>query len=224
MQAVTQEPAPLTTTSYALLSLLALRPWTTYELAKQMQRSLHWFWPRAESKLYVEPRKLEAGGLVRSQTRYQGRRPSTVYTITPAGRRALTAWVRRPGNPGPVLEFEALLRIFAADAAGVDDLRAVLESVRDEMEAARAFGDALGAELAETGGPFPDRVHINALVHRFMSLYVDAVHQWALWALDEIGDWSDTGPAPAKADRARTTFRTPIAQSAAETSKRLARR
>ena len=30
----------LTTTSYAILGLLALRSWTTYELAKQMQRTL----------------------------------------------------------------------------------------------------------------------------------------------------------------------------------------
>jgi PadR family transcriptional regulator AphA len=29
-------PPPLTSTSYAILGLLALRPWTTYELAKQM--------------------------------------------------------------------------------------------------------------------------------------------------------------------------------------------
>ena len=31
----------LTTTSYAILGLLALRSWTAYELAKQMKRTLH---------------------------------------------------------------------------------------------------------------------------------------------------------------------------------------
>ena len=46
------------TTSYALLGLLALREWTTYELAKQVQRSIGWFWPRAERKLYEEPKRL----------------------------------------------------------------------------------------------------------------------------------------------------------------------
>ncbi len=40
-----------TTTSHALLGLLAVRDWTTYELAKQVKRSLSWFWPRAERKL-----------------------------------------------------------------------------------------------------------------------------------------------------------------------------
>ncbi len=55
--------SPRTTTSYALLGLLGLRDWTTYELARQVQRSLHWFWPRAERKLYDEPKRLVADGL-----------------------------------------------------------------------------------------------------------------------------------------------------------------
>jgi PadR family transcriptional regulator AphA len=45
----------LTTTSYAILGLLAIKPWSTYELAAQMRRNLHYFWPRAESNLYAEP-------------------------------------------------------------------------------------------------------------------------------------------------------------------------
>ena len=53
----------LTSTSYAILGLLSLRPWTTYELAQQMQRALGQFWPRAESKLYEEPKKLVEHGL-----------------------------------------------------------------------------------------------------------------------------------------------------------------
>ena len=47
-------PADLTPTSYAILGLLAIKPWTTYELAQQMGRALSQFWPCAESKLYEE--------------------------------------------------------------------------------------------------------------------------------------------------------------------------
>jgi len=49
---------PLTTTSYAILGLLAIQPWSTYELAQLMKRSMHFFWPRAESNLYAEPKRL----------------------------------------------------------------------------------------------------------------------------------------------------------------------
>src|ERR671938_339368 len=53
----------LTTTSYAILGLLAIQPWSTYELAQQMDRSLGRMWPRAQSKIYEEPKKLVAHAL-----------------------------------------------------------------------------------------------------------------------------------------------------------------
>ena len=73
------KPRPLTTTSYAILGLLSLRPWTTYELAQQMQRALGQFWPRAESKLYEEPKKLVAHGRRDS-------RPRMAYEVVVSGR------------------------------------------------------------------------------------------------------------------------------------------
>jgi PadR family transcriptional regulator, regulatory protein AphA len=209
---VADDSAPLTTTSYAVLSLLSLQPWTTYELAQQMKRSLHWFWPRAESKLYEEPKKLVSHGLARSERRYVGKRGSTLYTITPAGRRALAAWVRAPGDASPTLEFEALLRVLSAQCVSVDDLRRTLESVRDRTLETVEFGERQGADIATTGGPFPDRIHIVALVHGFMDVYVDAVRRWAVWALDEVSGWQDTAPDDDKLAWAREVLLTPVAE------------
>ena len=73
----------LTTTSYAILGLLAIRPWSTYELARQMQRDLRFVWPRAESNLYTEPKKLIAHGFASAKSEPRGKRRRTVYTITP---------------------------------------------------------------------------------------------------------------------------------------------
>ena len=96
----------LTPTSCAMLGLLAIQPWTTYELAQQMDRTISRFWPRARSKLYEEPRKLVARGLATSTDDLVGRRKRTVYTITAEGRRALASWLAEPGQ-GPVLEFSS---------------------------------------------------------------------------------------------------------------------
>jgi len=76
-----------------MLGLLSLRSWTTYELAQQMRRSLHYYWPRAESKIYEEPKKLATAGLATSQASFTGKRRSTVYEITDAGRDELRAWM-----------------------------------------------------------------------------------------------------------------------------------
>ena len=70
--------ASLTTTSYAVLGLLAIQPWSTYELAKQMERTLYRVWPRARSRLYDEPKKLVAHGLAEARKESVGRRPASV--------------------------------------------------------------------------------------------------------------------------------------------------
>ena len=100
---------PLTATSFAILGLLALRPWQPYELAKQINRSLSHFWPRAESNLYAEAKRLVAGGYAVARQEPTGERRRTVYRITPLGRKALRQWLDEPG--GEVrLESEALLK------------------------------------------------------------------------------------------------------------------
>src|SRR5215469_17731912 len=101
---------PLTTTSYAVLGLLAVRPWSSYELTQQMDRSLGRVWPRAVSKLYEEPKKLVSHGLAVATVESNGNRSRNVYTITPEGRSALADWLGQPGE-GPVLEFEQLLKV-----------------------------------------------------------------------------------------------------------------
>src|ERR1044071_9044622 len=100
------EPRRLTTTSYAILGLLSLRSWTTYELAEQMRRALGQFWPRAESGLYTEPKKLVAAGLATAETEYVGQRARTRYAITSDGRKALKKWVAdADGASRPSIEF-----------------------------------------------------------------------------------------------------------------------
>src|SRR5439155_24309492 len=119
----------MTTTSYAILGLLAVKPWTTHELVQQVDRSLRRLWPRAQSKLYEEPKKLVAYGFAKATDDSFGRRRRTRYTITAKGRRALAAWLQQPGD-GPVLEFEQLLKISFADSGSKADIVTNLEATR----------------------------------------------------------------------------------------------
>ncbi|MFE7631752.1 PadR family transcriptional regulator [Kocuria sp. NPDC057446] len=89
----------LTTTSYAIRGLLAIRAWSTCELAQQVHVRMRRFWPRAESKLYEEPRKLAARGLAASEAGRVGKWQRTTYSVTPAGRDALARWLAEPGGP-----------------------------------------------------------------------------------------------------------------------------
>ncbi|MBV9486678.1 MAG: PadR family transcriptional regulator [Frankiaceae bacterium] len=180
----------LTPTSYAILGLLALRPWTTYELAKQMDRALGYFWPRARSKLYEEPKKLVAHGYARATSESTGRRPRTMYSITAKGRRALAQWVPMPGS-GPVLEFEQLIRVFFAEHGSKADLLRSLDEVRrwaeDRGEASVGIPEAY---LAGTGA-FPERLPWLILTGKFLHDFEQMIDRWAEWAIDTVESWPD---------------------------------
>ena len=180
----------LTSTSYAILGLLALKPWTTYQLARQMDRALGRFWPRAESKLYEEPKKLVAHGLARASTELVGKRRRTVYSITPKGRRALAEWVPTPGA-GPVVEFEQLIKVFFAEHGSKHDLLATLERVREES-GARLGANARVPEAYLAGkGPFPERLPWLLLVGQFLVDFYVMVERWAGWAESIVETWPD---------------------------------
>ena len=181
---------PLTTTSYAVLGLLAIKPWSSYELTQQMDRSLGRIWPRAVSKLYEEPKKLAAHGLARSATERNGRRIRTVYAITPEGRAALRDWLAEPGQ-GPALESEQLLKVFFADHGTTTDVLATLAAAEDWAQARCQESLQIAEQYAQERGPFPERAAVLALTSRFLTDFYVLVADWAIWASDVVATWPD---------------------------------
>lgn len=182
---------PLTTTSHAILGLLSIRRWTTYELAKQVQRSLGWFWPRAERKLYDEPKRLVAAGLAKGEPEMTGARPRTVYAVTAKGRRALQRWLDESPAP-PILEFEGMVKVFFADGGTLEQLRATLQSIADTSDGRLAELAAKADENIHGEVAFPERLHLNSLGLRFHLDHERAVGSWARWALEQTAGWNST--------------------------------
>jgi DNA-binding PadR family transcriptional regulator len=180
----------LTTTSYAILGLLALRSWSTYELAEQMRRALGLFWPRAESGIYREPKKLVERGLARATVEMVGKRARTRYTITADGRRALAQWVPSSGA-GPVVEFEQLVKVFFAEHATKQDLLATLANVRTGIEDRAAATSGISREYLEGRGGFPERLPWLVLVGRFIDDFEQLVDRWSGWASGVVESWPD---------------------------------
>ena len=185
--------AELTPTSFALLGLLATRPdgWSAYELAQQMGRSLRYVWPRAERNLYDDVKLLADRGLARAQRERVGRRPRTVYSITAKGRRELRSWLTRSSLP-LTLESEALLKVFFAEQGTVEDLLATIRGIRQEAEATEKDVAELVQSYEIDGGPFPERLHVIALMGRLLFSHRQALRQWADWAEAEVAGWPGT--------------------------------
>jgi PadR family transcriptional regulator AphA len=190
----------LTTTSYAVLGLLAIRPWSSYELTRQMDRSLGRFWPRAASKLYEEPKKLVAHGLASPSTVRNGRRSRTVYAITTQGRRALRDWLAEP-SAGPALESEQLLKVFFADQGSKADLLATLSEISEWARSRCAESLAIGEQYLEGYGPFPERLAVLQFTSRFLTDFYILLDEWAAWAATIAKGWPEE-PAEVRHDPA----------------------
>ncbi|MGY1737271.1 PadR family transcriptional regulator [Geodermatophilus sp. SYSU D00684] len=190
----------LTTTSFAILGMLAVRPWSSYELVRQMNRNLGRVWPRANSKLYEEPKKLTRAGLATAVTEMVGRRPRTVYAITPAGRTALAEWLHEPGE-GPVLEWEQLMKVWFSDHGRKTDALASLAAARAWAAALNEENKAAARAYLAGEGPFQHRAAQNLLAGAFITDFTALVARWAEWATVQVTGWPDD-PAEALPDPA----------------------
>lgn len=183
----------LSTTSYALLSHLALKPWSAYELAVQSQRYFRYFWPRAQRGLYSDLKRLAALGYAEAQIAHNGRRARTVYSITEPGRDALRKWLDKPLAP-IALEFEGLLRIFASPLGTKEQLMTTLTRLRAEVDAMTDFNDAIASEYIEGRAPFQRQAYVRTLVVDFMTDWMAAIDRWLERTTTEVDGWKDLSP------------------------------
>jgi DNA-binding PadR family transcriptional regulator len=186
-------PSGLTTTSYAVLAQLAVHPWSTYELAQQRVRYFRYVWPRAESAIYREVKRLDAMELVAAKREYVGKRPRTVYSITDAGRQVLRDWLATPVSPF-AMDFEAMIRLFIAPLGTKEQLVATLEQVRDDAEEMLRFSGAVKREFLDGRAVTQDQVYIRALAVDFFISLLNTVDGWAERTLAEIEGWEDLTP------------------------------
>lgn len=181
----------MTTSSYAVLALLDLKPWTGYELTHQAQRSLRYAWPKSERLLYSEPKKLVELGYATTYSESTGNRSRNVYTITDAGRQALEAWTKTRAQP-PRIEIEALLRLLFADNGTSEDVMTALDDFESDI---RDHHDAiveLMASYLDGGHPFPERTHLSVLFATFQIEMFKTFERWIDFAREEIEQWPET--------------------------------
>jgi DNA-binding PadR family transcriptional regulator len=196
----------LTTTSYAVLAQVAVRPWSTYELAQQRARYFRYVWPRAESAIYREAKRLASMGLIEGKKEYTGKRARTVYSITEAGKGQLREWLRTPPSPFS-MDFEAMLRVFVAPLGTKDGIIDTLDQVRADAQDMLRFAGEVKQEFIDGINVTQDQVYLRALAVDFFISLLNTVDDWAGRSLAEIETWDDLDPSEEKNARGLETIR-----------------
>jgi PadR family transcriptional regulator, regulatory protein AphA len=178
----------LTTTSFAVLSVLSLRDHSTYDLIRQMRTSMHYMWPRAESNVYAEPRRLVEAGLATAREEWNGQRRRTIYSITGAGRAALADWIALPSGR-PRYENEALVKIMFAENGTREDLLKSIRELADDSAAAVLHFRGIADRYAADEGEYPGRFGLSGLALRLAAEQHAATLRWARWAERVVRGW-----------------------------------
>ncbi|MFP5351939.1 MAG: PadR family transcriptional regulator [Actinomycetota bacterium] len=184
----------LSATSYALLGLLASEPGSAYDLVKRVRLELAHFWPRSERRLFDEPKRLAAQGLVEPEERWSGKRKRTVYRVTAAGRAALAEWMERPSAP-PAFESEAILKVSLGQLATKGQILDTLTQTQRWAEGVLEEGRAIAGSIVD-GPADPQRSQFSALMFDFVFRHAELVADWAERSAAEVATWDDAGPAP----------------------------
>lgn len=167
----------LKSVSFAVLGQLAFRPWAAYELIKEMGRNFHYFYPKAESGLYEELKKLERAGFVSSEIKTKGKKDRTVYTITASGKKELNDWLST--EPDQYwLEFDGLLRVFLSRFGNETALQHSLEKVRKDTDTLIELAVKVGNEYISGTAPAQSEITERVIVFDFLLHYGMLYQQW----------------------------------------------
>ncbi len=117
-----------------VLALLSERPNTGYGIGRLLEHQLSHLWGARLQQIYRELSKLEAENFVEAEHVALLNRPAKkIYTITPAGSKALDRWLNEP--PVPLLsKSDMLLKVYCLERLPRDVIVRRLEERRVEYE------------------------------------------------------------------------------------------
>jgi DNA-binding PadR family transcriptional regulator len=134
-------------TPYAVLGMLSVAPMSGYDIRKESEQSIGYFWSESFGQIYPALRDLKAEGLIRRRSgKSNGSRERQVYEITDRGREALAVWRAEPPRETPYRN-ELLLKLFFGRADAVAHEAGWIEKVLEEQKADLREFERIRAEI-----------------------------------------------------------------------------
>ena len=120
---------------HAILVVLLEQEGTGYEIAKQFDGTLGYFWQATHQQIYKELSKLADEGFVTFKEIAQSDKPTKKrYRVTPAGRAALLKWMREP-TAANVVKDPLLVKLFAGHLLKPGEMAAEIARERERHRA-----------------------------------------------------------------------------------------
>jgi DNA-binding PadR family transcriptional regulator len=151
----------------ALLGLLAEFPKHPYQIGKDVEmRDMQSWTELSMTTVYKMLRRLELKHLVQVETwQSMGERTKHVYSLLPAGRKALKAFLRHELSHQRTTKSSFDVAIYWSDALPDKEVAKLLESYRKELQKAIEFWQCMVGYLADCGCPKSDQALCDRKAH-----------------------------------------------------------
>jgi DNA-binding PadR family transcriptional regulator len=170
--------------SHAILAVLANRTCTGYDLAKQFDGSVGFFWHATHQQIYRELTKLEAEGWVElTVVRQDGKPDRKCYSIQAAGEAVLRNWIAAPTPLAPMKD-ELLTKVFVGQLVAPELLVELLQQQRSLHSERLATYRTIEAEF------FGNLAELSmALRCQYLTLRAGIHYElgWLAWCEEAIG-------------------------------------
>src|SRR4051812_32754130 len=184
------------TTDYAVLGMLTLKPMSGYDIRATVAKSIAYFWTESYGQIYPTLKRLARERLVTRRSEKAGGRERHVYAITAEGREALAGWIALPAQPRPPRN-ELLFKLFFARQVSPAEAAAQVERFRAEQENAIARFRGVEQELYQRHANNPDLAYW-LITLRYGQLEAEALLRWSAEA-GEILQELEAAAAPRRA-------------------------
>lgn len=113
---------------HIILGMLRKKPKSGYDLKKELENVIHYFWEADLSRIYRSLGEMKKKGWVEFETVIQEDSPNKkVYSLTKEGRRELERWLAEPGKPTS-LHNPFLAQLHFSDAIPIESQLLVMET------------------------------------------------------------------------------------------------
>ena len=170
------------TTHFAILGLLRIKPMSAYELVKFSKESIGLFWNESYGHLHKSIKQLEAEGAVSIVEESETGRRRIVYGVTPQGCEQLDAWLTQTPEES-VMRNELLMKMFVSQERQIPQLIAFLEAELEESARSIAILAAIRAGVPSGQGKSSQ---LWLLTLDYGERYVQMTMEWCRHALEVL--------------------------------------
>ncbi len=178
-------------TRFAVLGALSVGPRSGYDVKRDLESTVGFFWKESFGQIYPILRSLVKDGLATARDQPHGGRSRKVYSITDEGRRQFVAWLEVSVEPAPIRN-ELLLKLFFCRQAGpevaIAHLRQAAAEATAMLQALQAVDQELEAERPEN----PDYDYFR-ITMRSGQLAREALLKWCAESIESLQRLTDEG-------------------------------